>query len=119
MKLVICAILTLAALSPAPEVAGTIVDYNGKPVPGVPISIVAIDSEDQVTKKTVSESNGSFSFTGLAPGAYGVVAKTDSACAISDAIRVDIGFTSIVRLRLAKGWCYGPALHFAEPPVNG
>jgi large repetitive protein len=118
MNPVICLALVLAALSPPPEITGTIVDYNGKPVAGVPISVVAVNSEDQVTKKTVSESNGSFSFTGLAPGGYGLVAKTGSACAISDAIEVDIGFTSIVHLRLAKRWCYGSALHFAEPPVN-
>jgi hypothetical protein len=32
-------------------------------------------------------------------------AKTDSGCAISDPIRVDIGFTTVVHLRLIKGLC--------------
>jgi hypothetical protein len=119
MNLVICLALALAALAPPPEIAGTIVDYNGKPVSGVTISLVGVISEDRLTKKAVSESDGSFSFTGLAPGGYGLVAKTDGACAMSDAIWVDVGFTRVVRLRLTKGYCNGPALHFAEPPGNG
>lgn len=104
MNLVICLMLTLAILSPPPEITGTIVDTNGKLVSRIPISVVAITS-DRVIKRTVSESNGSFHFTGLAPGGYGVVANTGSACAISEAIRVDIGFTKVVRLRLTKGLC--------------
>jgi hypothetical protein len=114
--MVVFLMLTLAVLSPAPEIAGTIFDYNGKPVSGVPILVVSINS-DQIMRKTVSESNGSFHFTGLGSGGYGVVAKTNSACAISDAIQVSIGFTSTVRLRLVKGLCQTP-LHYAEPPAN-
>jgi hypothetical protein len=104
MNLVVCLILTLAALSPAPEITGTVVDDSGKPASGVSISADRIPSSD-VMQKTVSASDGSFRFTDLAPGAYGVEAKTDSACAFSDAIRVDTGFTSVVRLRLIKGFC--------------
>lgn len=110
MNLAICLVLTLAALSSAPEITGTVVDYNSKPISGVLISVVAINSESKVIRRTVSESNGSFSFTDLANGAYGLVARTDSACAISDAIEVNIGFTSVVRLRLARGLCQGPAI---------
>jgi large repetitive protein len=116
MNLVICLAIVLAALAPPPEIAGTVVDYNGKPVSGVTISLVGVISEDRLTKNTVSASDGSFSFTGLAPGGYGLVAKTDAACAMSDAIWVNVGFTRVVRLRLTKGYCYGSALHFAEPP---
>lgn len=104
MNLLICLILTLAALSPNPEITGTIVDDNGKPVSGVPISVVRLIG-DRVIKETLSGSDGSFHFTALAPGAYGLSAKTDSACAFSDPLRVDNGFTSVVRLRLIKGFC--------------
>jgi hypothetical protein len=105
MSLVVCLILTLAAWSAAPEITGTIVDYNGRLVSGVSISVVGLTSDAKVTKKTLSGSDGSFSFTGLAPGPYGLKAETDLGCAISDPIRVDVGFTSIVRLRLVRGLC--------------
>jgi large repetitive protein len=115
MNLVACLILTIAALSPAPEITGTIVDYNGKFASGISISVVGINSEQRITETTQSGSDGSFSFTGLAPGSYGLRAKTDSGCAISDPIRVDVGFTSIVRLRLVKGLCQNPIALMDRP----
>ncbi|HEY2473270.1 MAG TPA: carboxypeptidase-like regulatory domain-containing protein [Candidatus Cybelea sp.] len=107
MNPVICLMLTLATLSPTPEITGTIVDYNGRLVSGVRISVVALYAS-QTIEKTLSGSDGSFHFTDLAPGAYGVAAKTDSGCAYSDPIRVDIGFTTVVHLRLIKGLCQNP-----------
>lgn len=116
MNLFFCLILTLAALSPPPEITGTVVDYQGRLVSGVSIAVVSINS-DQIIRKTHSASDGSFSFTGMSSGGYGVAAKTDSACAFSDAIQVDAGLTSVVRLRLVKGLCLDAA-HFARPPRN-
>jgi Carboxypeptidase regulatory-like domain len=107
MNLVICLILTVAALSPTPEITGTIVDAHGDLVSGVPISVVALYA-NQTVEKTLSGSDGSFHFTDLAPGAYGLEATPASGCAISDPIRVDIGFTSIVHLQLIKGLCQNP-----------
>jgi hypothetical protein len=109
MNLVVCLILILTALSPAPEITGTVVDGHGKPVSGVPISAITLPSSD-VVQKTVSESDGSFRFMGLAPGDYGVEAETRSACAFSDAIRVDTGFTTALRLRLVPGLCRHPII---------
>ncbi len=100
----ICLILTLAASSPNPEITGTIVDYNGKLVSGVPISVVALYA-NQTVEKTQSGSDGSFHFSDLAPGSYGLEARTESGCAYSDPIRVDVGFTTAVHLRLIKGLC--------------
>jgi hypothetical protein len=105
MNLLACLILTVAAVAPAPEIAGTIVDYNGRPLAGISISVVGLTSDARVTKNAVSRTDGSFSFMGLAPGAYGLRAQTDWGCAISDPIRVDVGFTTIVRLRLVKALC--------------
>ena len=116
MNLIFALMLTLAALSPVPEIAGKIVGSDGKVVSGVPISVVAIPS-GQVMEKTVSDADGSFQLSGLAAGAYGVEAKTDTACAISNAIRVSVGFTSVVRLRLIEGLCQS-ALEFVKPPVH-
>jgi hypothetical protein len=113
MNPVICLILTLVALSPTPEITGTIVARDGKAAPGVTVSAVAIPSS-RVIQKTVSESDGSYHFAGLAPGAYGIEAATDSACAFSDAVRVDVGFTSVVHLRLVPGLCRN-AISFASP----
>jgi hypothetical protein len=107
MTVLLSVILTVAALSPPPEITGTIVDYQGKPVAKTSISVVLLSSND-VISKTLSEPDGSFRFTGLAPGDYGLEAKTDAACAFSDAIEVDTGFTAIVRLRMVKGLCQNP-----------
>jgi hypothetical protein len=104
MSPLICLILTLAALSPTPEITGTIVDYSGRLVSGVPISVIALYA-NQTVEKTQSGSDGSFHFTDLAPGTYGLEAKTDSGCAYSEPIRVDAGFTTAVHLRLIKGLC--------------
>lgn len=106
MNVLFCLILTLAALSSAPEITGTIVDDRGKLVSGISLSVVSLPSSQEI-EKTLSGSDGSFSVTGLATGSYGVEAKTDSACAFSDAIQVHDGFTSIVRLRLVRGLCSG------------
>ncbi|MGA8097153.1 MAG: hypothetical protein WB810_00690 [Candidatus Cybelea sp.] len=65
MNLVICFILTLAALSPTPQITGTIVDYHRKLVSGVPISVVALYA-NQTIEKTLYGSDGSFHFTDLA-----------------------------------------------------
>jgi hypothetical protein len=104
MNLTVCLALILAAASPAPEIAGTLVGDDGKPVSGVTISVELVSS-NQEASKTVSGADGSFSFTDLGPGAYGVVAKTNSACAFSSAVSVHTGFTSVVHLRLVKGFC--------------
>ncbi|MGB9652046.1 MAG: carboxypeptidase-like regulatory domain-containing protein, partial [Candidatus Cybelea sp.] len=114
---VICLVLTLAAISPAPEITGTIVDYNGRLVSEVAISVVALYA-NQTIEKSLSGSDGSFHFAGLAPGAYGLAAKTDSGCAISDPIRVDIGFTTVVHLRLIKGLCQSPIAILPKPTVK-
>lgn len=115
MNFVICFILALAALSSTPEITGTIVDDNGKPVSGVPISVVGLYA-NQTIEKTLSGTDGSFHFTDLAPGAYGLEAKTDSGCAISDPIRVDVGFTSVARLQLIKGLCQDPIVILRNRP---
>jgi hypothetical protein len=70
------------------------------------LSVVSPPSS-QVIEKTLSGSDGSFTITGLAAGSYGLEARTDSACAFSDAIQVHDGFTSTVRLRLVRGLCSG------------
>lgn len=107
MNVALCLALALAAVSPTPEITGTVVDDQGKPVARISISVVSLSSND-VIRKTLSKSDGSFSFTGLVSGGYGLEAKTDSACAFSDAVQVDNGFTSVVRLRLVKELCRNP-----------
>lgn len=117
MNLLLCLVPTLVAISlPAPEIAGTIVDDHAKPVAGISISAVALPSS-QVIAKTVSGSDGSFSFAGLMGGGYGLEAQVDSACAFSDAIQVDNGFTSVVRLRLVKGLCEN-SVELRQPPAS-
>jgi hypothetical protein len=82
-----------------PEIIGTVLDYNGKPEGGVTISVVEVYS-GQVISKGRSLDDGSFDFAGLPSGTYGVAAKTSSACAFSTAIKVAVGYTTGIRLRL-------------------
>jgi hypothetical protein len=111
MNLVICSILTLAALAPAPEIAGTIVDYNGRLVSGVPVSVIALYA-NQIVEKTLSGSDGSFHFTDLALGAYGLEAKTDSG-----AQYLTQSAWSVLRTSCAFDWlrdCAKPRSRFRE-----
>jgi hypothetical protein len=110
MTALICVLLALTVSagstvpSTAPEITGTVLDYNGKPKAGVPISVVEIYS-GHVVSKGMSLEDGSFYFAGLPSGAYGVAAKTSSACAFSTAINVTVGYTTGIRLRLIPGLC--------------
>lgn len=107
MQVLLCWSLALAAIVQPPQVVGKIVDDRGNAISGVSISAVALPSS-QVTEETISGNDGSFHFVHLHYGSYGVEAKTESACAFSDAIQINSGFTSIVQLRLVKGLCSDP-----------
>jgi hypothetical protein len=119
MHFIVCVAFTLIAStvwppspnSPTvPEIIGTVLDFKGKPMAGVPVSILAIPS-NQIMQRGISEATGKFEFAGLPPGAYGVTASTRSACAFSSAINVSTDYTTLVSLRLIKGMCNGSALH--------
>lgn len=112
MNLLLCLIVTLAAVTPAPEITGTIVDDRGKALSGIAVSGVSLPSSQEM-EKTTSGPDGSFSFAGLIAGGYGIEANSGSDCAFSNAIQVSGGFTSVVRLRLVQGLCDG-ALVFVE-----
>ncbi len=114
MNILTCVFLAAATLSSTPEIKGTVVDHNGKPVSGVSVSVEPITG-GQVVDKTVSSKDGSFEFSGLAPGTYGVVAKTSSACGMSSAIEVANAFTTVVHLRLTDGLC-GGGVQFVQHP---
>jgi hypothetical protein len=116
MNQLLCLVLLLTASSPAPGIVGTIVDDRGKSVSGISIAVHSLPSS-KIVEEVPSGADGSFRVTGLAPGAYGVEAKTESACAFSDAIQVEAGYTSTVHLRLVKGLCDRP-VSFAKPPVR-
>jgi hypothetical protein len=107
MNILTCLLLAAAASSPIPEITGTVVDHNGKSVSGVSVSVEPVMGGQDLSK-TVSAKDGSFNFSGLAAGYYGVVAKTNSACAISSAIKAEDGFTTVVHLHLTDGLCDSP-----------
>ncbi|HEY1680583.1 MAG TPA: carboxypeptidase-like regulatory domain-containing protein [Candidatus Tumulicola sp.] len=104
MNILTCLLLAVAALSPNPEITGTVVGDNGKPVSGVTVSVEPVIGGPDVGK-TVTAKDGSFNFSGIPGGYYGVLAKTSSACAMSSAIEAADGFTTVVHLRLTKGLC--------------
>jgi hypothetical protein len=119
MHFIVCVAFTLMASTVSPpspnsptvsEIVGTILDFNGKPTAGVPVSILAIPS-NQIMQRGISEATGKCEFAGLPPGAYGVAASTSSACAFSPAVNVSTGYTTLVSLQLIKGIYNGSALH--------
>ncbi len=63
MNILICLLLAAATLSSAPEIKGTVVDHNGKPVSGVSVSVEPVTG-GQVMDKTVSSKDGSFEILG-------------------------------------------------------
>ena len=109
MNFLIGILLAVATASPAPQITGTVVDDNGKPVSGVSVSVEPVMG-GPVVVQVASQKDGSFSVSGIPSGSYGVVAKTSSACAISRAIGISDGYTSVVHLRLVKGFCQAPAI---------
>lgn len=115
MNLFFCLVLTLVEISaPNPEITGKIVDDHTKPVAGISIAAVALPSSHLIGK-AISGSDGSFSFAGLADVGYGPEAEAGSACAFSDAIQVDDGFTRFVQLRLVKGLCKTRSSYVSRP----
>jgi hypothetical protein len=62
--------LMLLITSPvlAADLHGTVVQVSGKPVPGV--SVIARNQAEQMLQKSISDANGAFTMTGLAPGTY-------------------------------------------------
>jgi len=115
MNVLVCVAIAIAltaspssasiGLSSTPEIVGTILDSNGKPAAGVPISVNPIPSGPSFI--TVSKKDGTFALAAIPPGAYGISVETQTACAFSDAIGVAIGYTTFVHLRLTDNMCNG------------
>src|SRR5262245_38185436 len=76
--LLIAACLGAGAPSiPAPEISGVVVDASGRPVQGARGALVPMGLYDPSGSRFVgvgSEADGSFRFTGVAGGRYGVTA---------------------------------------------
>jgi protocatechuate 3,4-dioxygenase beta subunit len=95
------------------HVHGRLVDANGKPIAVAQVLLVSITTKT-VFAGAASATNGTFTFWGMEPGPYGIIAQKKMACAISHAISIAPGKTYDVVVRMpATGRCYG-ATHF--PP---
>ena len=75
--LCVCAALTAVAAraQSSGAILGTITDAQGLALPGVELTLR--NSESGLTRSTISESNGSYQFSGLPPGLYDVKAMLD------------------------------------------
>ena len=86
----------------AAALVGTVVDEAGGAVPGVAISIVAVDTN--VRRSAVTGDDGAFVVPGLAPGAYRIRAARQGFRPLTrEGIRVATGETVRVDLRLEVG----------------
>jgi hypothetical protein len=90
---------------------GRIVDGKGKPVVLAQVLLMAI-ATSTVFAGAASASDGSFSFYGMDPGPYGVIAQKTPACGLSHRIQIKPGKTYNVLIRMpSTSRCYGPT-HF-------
>jgi hypothetical protein len=111
------AILTVsAAVAATPPVKSTVrgrvVDGHGKSVVVAQVLLVSIQTKT-VFAGAATASDGTFSFHGMQPGPYGLIAQQRRACAVSHALSVKPGKTYSVLMHMASSsHCYG-AIHFA------
>lgn len=102
---------TRSAQSATSYVHGRLIDGKGKPIAVAQVLLMSIDTST-VFAGAASGSDGTFSFYGMRPGHYGVIAQKTPACAISHAISIHPGKTYDVLLRMpSSSRCYGPT-HF-------
>ena len=100
-----CAILTVSWLGQlkaqsATGLTGTVVDQAGKAIPG---ASVALRSGTEIVRSLTTDSQGNFSVTGLASGAYAVEASAPGFTPSRREIQVQAGATQDVPLSLSVG----------------
>jgi protocatechuate 3,4-dioxygenase beta subunit len=100
-----------SAQSPTSYIHGRLIDGKGKPVAVAQVLLMSI-ATSTVFSGAASGSDGTFSFYGMKPGPYGIIAQKTPACAISHAIAIKPGKTYDVLIRMpSSSRCYGPT-HF-------
>jgi hypothetical protein len=67
MNFLIGIFLAVATASPAPQITGTVVDDNGKPVSGVSVSVEPVMG-GPVVAQVASQKDGSFTVSGIPSG---------------------------------------------------
>jgi hypothetical protein len=93
------------------HVHGRVIDGKGKPVVTAQVLLMSIATKT-VFAGAASATDGSFSFYGMDPGPYGVIAQKTPACGLSHAIEIKPGKTYNVLIRMpSTSRCYGPT-HF-------
>jgi hypothetical protein len=93
------------------HVHGRLIDGKGKPVVTAQVLLMSIATKT-VFAGAASAADGSFSFWGMEPGPYGVIAQKTPACGLSHAIEIKPGKTYNVLIRMpSTSRCYGPT-HF-------
>jgi len=72
-------VINITAVNPGElkTVKGQAVDDNGNPIPGAVVELYDKDDRTRFDEKTVTDSNGNFTFTGVPPGKYYLVIKVD------------------------------------------
>jgi Ca-activated chloride channel family protein len=102
MSAVVVAVLVLvtliAAQSPRGQLAGTITDASGAPLPGVAITLSGVERRTAVTND-----RGEFTFTNLLPGAYELRAQLAGFTTVTAKATVTAGQKARLSLRLSVG----------------
>ncbi len=83
-------------------ITGTVTDASGAIIPGAAVTIV--NNATQVTTKTVSDSAGTYTVTGLNPGRYTVTVEAPSfSKSTQDNVNVEVTVQSTINFTLAAG----------------
>jgi hypothetical protein len=100
-----------SAQSPTSHLHGRVIDGAGKPVVTAQVLLMSIATKT-VFAGAASARDGSFSFYGMDPGPYGIIAQKTPACGLSHAIQIKPGKTYDVVVHMpSTSRCYGPT-HF-------
>ena len=83
-------------------ITGTVTDASGAIIPGAAVTIV--NNGTQVTTKTVSDSAGTYTVTGLNPGRYTVTVEAPSfSKSTQDDVNVEVTVQSTINFTMAAG----------------
>ena len=69
--------LQIALTKNSAQASGTVVNANGDPVPGATVVLIPTPRRFSLYKETTTDQFGGFSFTGIVPGDYRVIAWED------------------------------------------
>ena len=108
-------VIGLRAQANLGHISGVVKDTSGAVLPGVSLTLT---SNTIAPRKTVSNSSGAFSFSGLAPGSYTVTASLPGFTTVSSPVTVQAGITERISVTLPVGTQNEPVDNLKQLPTR-